>query len=413
MNRHLYEVLLPGLYQRRDESEDFTRNWPASFMRSIVTGNVQGTQNFLRYGADVNVVCSYRLLRRAKVPIKPWSKLQTPLNVAANIGNDTLVLMLLDYGAKINGVHDQNWFFRKLTQPPIMDALLSGHLSTVRLLLEHGSDIQSSYIKAGQLVWYAVDTGQLKMLQLLKEFGADLGIARDGVYPLHKAAESREISTDIVRFLLDNGATFTDSDHGLGGFIMNVLDMGTIDTARLLLEHGEVFPQNKLYWAILCGSPDFILLLIEYGHKPDIEWLKEAIWSLRLDLLQLLVESIGFGLRDARGSTILHHAVERCRYKHFGRGTAYVTWGLTAPTSLLRRTEIIGPQTVSPPCTIQGNSKYTAEDVLRYLIQIGAEVNAADNEGRTPLDLARKYAPNVEQMLIDSGATSFSNDEKR
>ncbi|GJP96667.1 hypothetical protein CBS115989_4338 [Aspergillus niger] len=410
VNLHLYDVLLPCLYQRRHKSRDFARSWPAGFMRAIATGNVQGTQNFLHYGADVNLVCSHHFLHQAKVPIEPWFDLQTPLNVAASIGNDTLVMMLLGHGAEINGLKHHDGVRFRHTQPAIADALLSGHISTVRLLLEHGSDIQDCHIEAGRLVLYAVNTGQLTMLQLLKEFGADLNIAYNHVEPLHKAACLRQISTDIVRFLLDHGAEITSSDRRHRRFMEDVMRGGTIDTARLLLERGAVFPQDGFHSAIACGTPDFIRLLIEYGHKPDIEWLKWAIRSRRLDLLQLLLEEgVGLYSRDARGSTILHYAVKWCSYESPTHGMSQAICGIPAQTPLVRRIKNIEPQTVSRPCSIQGTSRGTSEDILRYVIHRGAEINALDGNGRTPLDIARKYAPKVEQILVDSGATSHSN----
>ncbi|RDK42485.1 hypothetical protein M752DRAFT_300744 [Aspergillus phoenicis ATCC 13157] len=183
VNLHLYDVLLPCLYQRRHKSRDFARSWPAGFMRAIATGNGQGTQNFLHYGADVNLVCSHHFLHQAKVRIKPWFDLQMPLNVAANIGNDALVMMLLDQGAEINGVKHHDGFSCRRTQPAIMNALLSGHIGTVWLLIEHGGDIQGRHTEGGRLVIYAVDTGKLTMLQLVKECGVDPGIAYNRVYP--------------------------------------------------------------------------------------------------------------------------------------------------------------------------------------------------------------------------------------
>ena len=87
-----------------------------------------------------------------------------------------------------------------------MKALLSGHESTVRILLERGSDIRGPHIEAGGLVSCAVETGQLAMLKLLVEFGADMNIPyasnmNKGVYPLWRAVCSKSLSTNIVRFL--------------------------------------------------------------------------------------------------------------------------------------------------------------------------------------------------------------------
>ncbi|KAJ5613173.1 ankyrin repeat-containing domain protein [Penicillium lagena] len=336
--------------------------------------------------------------------------MQTPLNIAASIGNDALVVMLLDHGAGINGVVQENWGPSRMhTQPAVVDALLSGHESTVRLLLERGSDLQGPHIAAGGLVSYAVDTGHLAMLKLLAEFGADMNIPYAGVYPLYKAVCSTQLSTDIVRFLLDYGAEIAPIDDGHGRLMKEVLNRGTIDTARLLLERGAVYPPDEFRSAIYFGTLDTIRLLIEYGMKPDIEWLNIAIRTQRLNVLQLLLEG-GFDLntRDSGGCTVLHYAVGQCGFEWPTQRIEPLPCGLPYFGSgrLVRHINVIPPQNVSTPCNNHDNERDDAKDILRYLIHMGADVNAMDGQGRTPLYLARKYAPAVEQILLDNGANS-------
>lgn len=85
------------------------------------------------------------------------------------------------------------------------------------------------------------------MLQLLKKFGANPGIAWNRVYPLYKAACSKKISTDIVQFLLDHGGEVVAPDRRLGRFMEDVMRGGTIDTARLLHKRGPVFLQDGIH----------------------------------------------------------------------------------------------------------------------------------------------------------------------
>ncbi|KAJ5628506.1 ankyrin repeat-containing domain protein [Penicillium lividum] len=411
VNHHLYDLLLPHLYRRRPGFRVDKRSWPSNFMRAIATGNERGTQNFLKFGADVNTVCGSCFLRATKVPISPWFDMQTPLNIAANIGNDALVIMLLDHGAAVNGVVQEDLSPRsKQTQPAVVDALLSGHESTVRILLERGSDLQGPHIWAGGLVSCAVQTGHLGILKLLAEFGADMNVPHGGVYPLSKAVFSRALSTDIVRFLLDHGAEIASIDDGQGRFMRDVISCGTIDTARLLLERGAVYTPDRRSFVVSFATVDTIRLLIEYGMKPDVESLRRAIRTQRLNVVQFLLEAdVDLNARDSRGSTVLHFSVMGCRSGGFSMGICERPGGLCGcpmPRQLLRRIEVLSPQKLSDSCRILDTKKDGPVDILRYLIQMGADVNAVDWLGHTPLYMAREYAPAVEQILLDHGALS-------
>ncbi|KAJ5752655.1 ankyrin repeat-containing protein [Penicillium odoratum] len=227
VHRSLYKLLLPNLYQRhiRDSMLQEALFW------CTATGNEAAVKNFLHYGADVNASMDMGPISHAKIHFQPWFNVQTPLSIAANIGNDKLVALLLNHGANVLGFRSRH---RVPTQPAVVDALLSGHESTVRLLLLHGSPIHDPDMEEGSLVNYAIMKGQISLLKLLVEFEADLNIPWEGRYPLNRAVSSRNLSTEIVQFLLDNGADITLANRR-PGLLLNEASYGPIDTLRLLL----------------------------------------------------------------------------------------------------------------------------------------------------------------------------------
>lgn len=127
------------------------------------------------------------------------------LNAAAIIGDDTLVRMLLGHRAEIDGLEHRDGASRPRSQSAIADALLSGHSGNVRVLSGHGTNIQGRRIETVRLAMYAVATGHLTMPRLLLENEADMSISYIPVYTLRSATCSTDLSTDIVRFLLDHG----------------------------------------------------------------------------------------------------------------------------------------------------------------------------------------------------------------
>ncbi|PCG88199.1 Hypothetical protein PENO1_111530 [Penicillium occitanis (nom. inval.)] len=347
VHRFLYDVLLPPLYQRHLHSNKRDHG----LFTCTATGNVAGVQRFLHYGADVNAFMEVRLTRdankssqlcysvkkplyngiqrillrrqldletRLKIPanspFQSWHSLQTPLNIAANIGNDTLVSLLLSHGASVCGFPNCG---PRIIQPAAVEAILSGHESTVRLLLERKSPVQDPDLDRGGLVDWAICRGQVSILKMLLEFGADFNIPHDGMYPLNRAVSSGNLSTDIVRFLLDNGANIGSAnghaDHlerDTGRLLDEAIQHGTIDTLRLLLDNGIEIPPKFFHHTIERCTIDVVRLLLEHGFVPDIDTLGTVVTGRRRDILQLLIDTgVDLNMKSEDGNTLLHTAI--------------------------------------------------------------------------------------------------------
>ncbi|KAJ5703404.1 ankyrin repeat-containing domain protein [Penicillium malachiteum] len=412
VNHLLYDLLLPSLYRRhihKSKDKAIKSKDQVGLFRAVAAGNERGTLHFLRYGANVNSVTGPYTINEPR----PWYHPLTPLNIAANMGNDTLLKILRDHGAEINGVHPNNLAWTKrtgvyFTQPPVLDALLSEHVSTARLLLEWGSLIESPRIYHGGLVNWALEKAQIEMLELLVEFGLDFNVAVfEKPLPLFQVATASHISTDVVRCLLDHGADITLVDDEHGKLLRGVIKHGNIDTARLLLERGAKHPPKILDYAIIACTFETIDLLAEYGIRLHDINLMQVINAGRLDILQLLIEE-GYDLnkRYFGGNTALHHAVHFSKYfLSTQRGMAPHIRHRHPVRVLLRQVEMAPQLNVSARCSVWGYFDHAAIEILLCLIKGGADINAVDGKGRTPMDVACKWAPLVvQQLLVDNGA---------
>ena len=458
VHRFLYSLLHPLLYQRHLQGK--TRE--EGLFRCTVAGNVAGVQHFLNYGANVNALMEVNFSRRGdNADLQLWYKVkkplvdvatttrrknvppsrpqqgddvqawltiapnnpfwpchgaQTPLNIAANMGNDALVSLLLRHGASVLGFLNGG---QRILQPAAVDAIISGHESTVRLLLEHSSPFKDPNIDQGGLVDWAVRRGQISILKLLAEFGADFNIPHEGVYPLNRAVSSGNLSTDVVQFLLDNGADIRlangHADH-LEGDNDRVLDEaiqhGTIDTLRLLLDRGLEIPPQK-FFRLTIGRCiiDVVRLLLEHGYVPGIDTLEVVVRRRRRDILQLFIDTgVDINMKTENGKTLLHIAIFHCRQVQSG-AVETVTgcyWSRPQPPKrkLLCKIEPV-PQQLSAKCVSDDVEICSPEDIVGCLIRGGADLNAMTAQGQTPLALAEKSAipSSVLQLLVDSGAT--------
>jgi ankyrin repeat protein len=263
-------------------------------------------------------------------------------------------------------------------------------------------------MEQGGLVNCAISRGQVSLLKLLVEFKADLNIPSQGRYPLNTAVSSPKLSTDIVQFLLDNGADISLAD-GHPGLLLNQAIHGTIDTLRLLLDRGATYPPDDLerWFGMIFDTctVETVHLLLEYGYAPNIEILSIAVRARRGDILKLFIDSgVDLNMRGTKGFTLLHTAIFCCipsdpPIRIGGRSTVCRRPGRE---SLVHKIEPV-LQRVSPTCMSDKVEKDTPEEIVRCLIRGGADLNALDALGRTPLALARKCPPAIQQMLIDGG----------
>lgn len=455
----LYDIVLPYLYRRHlqgstsgniNTTRNEGRNEMNGFFRCIVTGNTAGVQHFLDFGADVNAVISAAEIRKvnnisssSESGFIPWHDTQTPLNIAANMGDDTLVSLLLNHGANVTGSSDNHQDGNaRAVQPAVVDALLSNHESTLRVLLRHGSPLSTPNMERGGLLNCAIARGNLSLLRILvNEFGADLNATwQGGVYPLNRAmVSSGPRAAEIVRFMLDKGADVAlangngsrgDDEESTGGGGQNLLNQairhGTIDTLRLLLDRGVVNPAiqpldtgNNIFrtWIIERCTPETVRLLHEHGYFRALDsnqddTLMIAVRARRGDILQLFIDSgvaVDLNAKLTRGgSTLLHTAVVRCKPVREAQAASSIRCAAmpTVASSDMPMVRKIEPdyssQVLSRRCMSEKVEKSAPEEIVRCLVRGGADVNTKDARGISPLDLAEKGPEVVYRILVDS-----------
>jgi ankyrin repeat protein len=167
---------------------------------------------------------------------------------------------------------------------PLVAALGGEHFQTARILRDNGADPNVEGYWQISALHSAAYYGDLRMVQVLLEFNADVNAReQDGYTPLHylsidlNSGPKHSQLHNVSRVLLEHGADVNVRDNYLSTALHIAAVEGRIEVVRVLLEHGADVDARRdddstaLHLAAGEGTFEVVRVLLEHGASVGAE----------------------------------------------------------------------------------------------------------------------------------------------
>ena len=354
-----------------------------------------------------------KLLSGPKVNInaKRDIDIASPLHIAAEKDLVEIARILIEKGAKLNSTNMHG-------NTPLHEAIKKGHIETAKLLLDKGADVNAKGEWGKYVPLYeSIKQGELEIAKLLIRKGADVNPKFQfdicNLVPL--AIEKG--SLELARLLIEKGASVDNF------YICTIRGGASVRGARGGEKELKYIP--ILSWAIERGYVEIVKLLIERGIDINAKTNDEATpLDIAFDkdyteIVKLLLEKgADANAKNKNGETLLHRAVGEGHLVVvkllLEKGADIHAKDSSDSTPLHMRVGRRMRESIVFGAPLHAVKEYKEEEymeVVKLLLEKGANVNVQDIHGRTPLYWAAQNGyTEIVKLLLEKGADVNARD---
>ncbi|KAJ4201781.1 hypothetical protein NW767_006319 [Fusarium falciforme] len=290
-------------------------------------------------------------------------KRRTSLTWAAQEGLTSVVELLVQKGADVNGIDQEDY-------TPLMRASEAGHQAVVSFLIKEGAAVESPY--AHRAVSLALKNGRASILKLFTKANVNWDLDPETLRMGLKSASERK-NEEMVKLLIEDGVEPDAQDSWSHTALSLASKNYHAATLKLLIERNADWDfnskdmQTAFMTSAAVGNDEMVKLLVEKG--------------------------VIIGAQSSEGYTALTFA---SRNSHLSTVKLLIENGAQIEPDLRGET----PRPALIEASTNGH-----EAKVKFLLEIGAEPNACDCEGHTAISRASYWGHSaIVKLLIESGA---------
>lgn len=385
---------------------------------AVWTESAKSVRLLLEAGADPGL--TFARLDRTFPP----SGAETALTRAAEIGNETIVRMLLEHKAPVDAATEHG-------RTALHFAVEEGTLKLVQLLIESGANPDPETVSNTSPLNIAIDNRRDDIAELLLAAGAEVRFdSKTATSDLFEIAKNGG-STTVVRQLLAMGANPTAAVKGDFTPLHIAASQGNAEVVQIMLEDCDNVDAelNSGATPLLCAAPsghtEVVRILLRAGADPTAKTsfgespLKAAIRNRHADTIAALLDAGApmdessdaaeslLNLAAAEGSTELID-------KLFSMGTT-ASLGALVHASASGHCKVVETLLAAGAGNTEvGSGAWTPlmlaakgghDDTVLVLLNSGFDVHAENYEGQTALHIAAGAGDcRTVQTLLEAGA---------
>jgi ankyrin repeat protein len=373
--------------------------------------DVEMVELLIRAGSDVNAANDYGV---------------TALALACENQNSQLVEKLLEARANPNAAQTTG-------VTPLMECTRTGTLAGVKSLLARGASVQATHAKTGQtaLMWAAAGK-RPELVKLLIEQGANARVrSKGGFTALMFAARSGD--QESTRLLLNAGASVDEATPEQGSALVVASASGHETLAVFLLDKGanpNAADKNgitALHNAVQRGLTALIGVRYDdfYRLQPqNMPALVKALLARGADPnAQIKADDVRgpdgtpFSMKGATPYFLAAVAGDAVLMRLLGKAGAnprLLAEGDATPLMAAARSACTGScEFKGANLEVDEAAAASALDAVKVALELGADVNAVNEDGQTAMHMAAfTGADGVVQLLADKGAKVEVRDKR-
>ncbi len=347
----------------------------------------------------------------------------SPLFFASAKGYDDIAQMLVQHGANPNMAGRGGW-------TPLMVAAMHGQHKNITLLLNAGANLELQHVQGKTALMIALEFDKIDTVNQLIQRGANVNARSHDMHLAGKSVLSLAVeygNIDAVKILLAAGANVNNKIFDSKGPLASAIDKEQKNIVTLLLEHDSKILKNAnnlnnsnlnsstsnddkhanskrnspLHYAAKYGTPNILNLLLASGEKPQQKnntgstALMVAARAGKIDNVEVLAP---FAAKEEI-QDVFHIVI-----------TTGLTTGVNKILALGANVNAVNAQGETPLMLAVKNRHHLIVDIL---LSEGASIQAVSNEGSDALMIALATTPSKQRIvttLLEGGANVHRKD---